>query len=153
VGSIETFLQHGSAVVAEGLFRVVGTPALREGTWFQLPGIRIHVAPECSGIHSSLVLFITSIVAAQLFLKSPIRRLVLVLAILPLALLRNGFRIFTIGELCVQYGPQMLDSYIHRKGGPIFFAASLIPLGLLLLALRERLRTEDRGQRTEVRSQ
>ena len=33
-----------------------------------------------------------------------------------------------IGLLCVHVGPHMIDSYIHRQGGPIFFALSLGPL-------------------------
>ena len=94
------------------------------------------MAPECSGIHSSLVLFITSLLAGYLLLNSPWKRAVLVLAVVPLALLRNGLRIVTIGQLCVHVSPDMINSYIHRKGGPIFFALSLIPFFLLLLFLR-----------------
>ena len=132
---IETGLQHGSALVAHALFWIFGMPVLRDGTAFRLPAIRMQVAPECSGIHSTLVLFITSLVAGQIFLKCNCHRTVLALFVIPLALLRNGLRIFTIGQLCVHYGPKMFDSYIHRKGGPIFFALSLIPLFLLLLWL------------------
>jgi len=83
------------------------------------------------------VLFITSLVAGGLFLRSPWRRAVLTLAVLPLALLRNGFRVFTIGQLCVRIGPQMIHSPIHKQGGPLFFALSLIPFFLLLLWLRK----------------
>ena len=103
---------------------------------FALPGMIIEVAQECSDIRSSLVLFITSLVAAYLFLHSPWRRLVLVAFVIPLGILRNGVRIVVIGLLCVHYGPQMIHSVIHRKGGPFFFALSLIPLFLLLWWLR-----------------
>jgi exosortase C (VPDSG-CTERM-specific) len=125
--SFETFLQHASAEVANGLFLITGTTFIRSGLIFQLPGINIEVAPECSGIHSTLVLLITSVLAASLFLRLPSRRALLVLAVLPLALLRNGVRIWVIGELCIHIGPEMINSYIHRHGGPIFFAASLVP--------------------------
>ncbi|PYK69698.1 MAG: hypothetical protein DME44_13670 [Verrucomicrobia bacterium] len=53
-----------------------------------------------------------------------------------MGLLRNGVRILTISLLCVHIGPQMINSVIHRRGGPFFFAASLIPLFLLLWWLR-----------------
>ena len=68
---------------------------------------------------------------------SPANRIlkVLVLAVFPLALARNGLRIFVIGELCVRISPDMINSAIHRQGGPLFFALSLIPLGVLLYAL------------------
>jgi hypothetical protein len=57
--------------------------------------------------------------------------------VIPLAILRNGLRIFIIGQLCVRVSPGMIDSYVHRHGGPIFFAMSLIPFFLLLVILRK----------------
>jgi exosortase C (VPDSG-CTERM-specific) len=134
---IESFLQQGSALAAAGFFQLVGATFLREGLVFRLPAITLQVAPECSGIHSSLVLFITSSVAGYLFLRSPWKRAVLILAVIPLALLRNGFRVFVIGELCTHVGPEMINSPIHHRGGPLFFALSLIPFFLLLFFLRK----------------
>jgi exosortase/archaeosortase family protein len=81
---------------------------------------------------------ITSLLAGYLFLRRTSLRVILALSIVPLAILRNGFRIFVIGELCVHISPTMIDSFIHRKGGPIFFALSLIPFFLLLVFLRKR---------------
>ncbi len=133
--AIETVLQYGSATVAHGLFVITGTTVFADGLIFQLPGITLKIAPECSGIHSTLALLITSIVAGSFFLRSPGRRAVLALAVFPLALLRNGFRVFVLGELCVHISPDMIDSYIHHHGGPIFFVLSLIPFSLLLLLL------------------
>lgn len=133
---LETASKLASADAANLFFNISGTPVLRDGTVFQLPGMVIEVAQECSGIRSSLVLFITSLLVAHLFLKSPWRRVVLVAFVIPLGVLRNGFRILVIGLLCVHYGPQMIESVIHRRGGPLFFALSLIPLFLLLWWLR-----------------
>lgn len=135
--SIESILQHGSAECAYWLFRIAGTTVYREGLVFHLPSITMEVAPQCSGIRSSLVLFIVSLVGGQMFLTSNWRRLILVLAVLPLALLRNGFRVFTLGELCEKVGPHMIDSWVHHRGGPIFFALSLIPfMGLVWWLMR-----------------
>ena len=147
---VEIFLQYGSALIAEGLFVISGTTFSREDLLFQLPGISIEVAPECSGIHSSLVLFITSLLAGYFFLRSPGKRVALTLAVIPLALLRNGFRIFTIGQLCIHIGPEMINSVIHRKGGPLFFGLSLIPFLLLLYLLQkaERAKSKRRAAST-----
>lgn len=129
-----------SADVSAMFFRMTGTPLLRDGVVFALPGIVLQIAQECSGIHSSWVLFITSLVASHLFLTSPWRRFILVAFVLPLAIVRNSFRILVVGLLCVHVGPHMIDSYIHRQGGPIFFALSLIPLFILLVWLRRQER-------------
>lgn len=138
---IETLLQHGSAVFAGLFFGIAGDPVVRDGLIFRLPDIVIRVAPECSGIHSTMVLVLVSFAGSWLFLRSPWKRAVLVLAVIPLALMRNGFRIFVLGRLCIAFGPQMLDTPIHHHGGPIFFVLSLFPFFLLLLLLRKTERT------------
>jgi len=143
VDFLEIASQNASAEVANLLFIITGTPTLRDGNVFELPGIVIRVAQECSGIRSSLVLVITSLLASYLFLRTPTRRAILVASVIPLGLLRNGFRILVIALLCVHIGPEMINSPIHRRGGPIFFAASLVPLFILLWAL---FRSEQRIQ-------
>ena len=158
-----------SAEAASFFFNLTGTPTLRDGTVFQLPNITIQVGQECSGIRSSWILFITSLLAANLFLKSGWRRAVLVCFVIPLGIARNGLRVAVIGNLCVHIGPQMINSIIHRRGGPLFFVLSLVPLFLLLWWLRRSeatgsqrsasgpegptLRREDGVRRTEERGQ
>jgi exosortase C (VPDSG-CTERM-specific) len=138
--AIETLLQHGSAIAALVFFKLSGMPVFNDSLVFQLPGFSLRIAPECSGIHSTLALFITSIVAGQLFLTARWKRVALAAFVLPLALLRNGFRVFVIGQLCVRIGPHMIDSFIHHSGGPIFFALSLVPFTFLLWLLARRKR-------------
>jgi len=136
VNGIERISVLGSAEAAHVFFEITGTPILRDGVVFQIPGITLRVAQECSGIRSSWVLFITSLVASHLFLKSPWRRFFLVAFVFPLGILRNGFRISVLGLLCVHIGQHMIDSIIHKRGGPVFFGLSLVPLFLLLWWLR-----------------
>ena len=135
--ALEMASKSAATEVANLLFHLSGIPFLRSGAIFQLPNITIEVAQECSGIRSSLVLFMTSILAANLFLKTPWRRFALIAFVIPLGILRNGFRILVIGLLCVNVGPQMIHSLIHRRGGPVFFGLSLIPFLLALLCLRK----------------
>ena len=145
VNWLETASVLASADVAALFFNITGTTLLRDGTVFALPTIVLRVAQECSGIHSSWVLFITSLLASHLFLKSPWRRIILVAFVIPLGIVRNGFRILVIGLLCVHVGPHMIDSVIHHQGGPLFFVMSLIPMFVLLWWLRRQ------DQRVDVR--
>lgn len=135
---LERALVLGSAEAAALFFKLFGTPLMRHGTVFELPGIVLEVGRECSGIRSSWVLFITSALASYLFLRSPYRRLALMAFVVPLGVLRNGFRVLVIGLLCVHVGPHMIDSPIHRRGGPLFFALSLVPLLGVAWWLRHR---------------
>lgn len=147
---LETAYKLASADAAQLFFSLSGTPVSRDGTVFQLPGILFEVAEECSGINSSLALLITSLVASYMLLKSPWRRAVLVAFVIPLGILRNGFRILVIGLLCVHVSPQMIHSIIHTHGGPLFFALSLIPFVFFLGYLRRR---EARTQRSGINAQ
>ena len=136
VFALQEWLKLASAETAAWLFDVTGTPVLQSNAvFFRLPGLVIEVAQECSGIHSTYVLFMTSLIAAYLFLQSPWHRALLVVVVIPLGILRNGFRIFVLGRLCVHYGPWMIHTWIHHHGGPIFFVLSLIPFFLLLYCL------------------
>jgi exosortase C (VPDSG-CTERM-specific) len=154
--ALETASKLASTEAANVFFNVSGTPSLRDGTIFRLPNITIQVAQECSGIRSSWVLLITSLLAANLFLKSPWRRAALVAAVIPLGIIRNGFRVWVIGRLCIRFGPAMIHSIIHRRGGPAFFVLSLIPLFLLLWWLRRGEGAafgSERAQKSEVSGQ
>src|SRR5207253_6084508 len=102
---LETASKLASTEVANWFFSMSGTPFFRDGLRFQLPNILIEVRQECSGIRSSWVLFITSLLAANLFLKSTWHRTILVCFVIPLGIVRNGFRIFVIGMLCVYVSP------------------------------------------------
>ncbi len=136
-------LQHASAAVAYFLLLFLGTPVLKDGQVFQLPGIILEVAPECSGIHSSLVLFIIGLVTGHLFLKGGWNKAALAFAVILIGILRNGVRIVTISLLCVYMDPRMIDSPIHHHGGPLFLGLSLVPLFLLLLWLRRSERSNE----------
>ncbi|MBL9167531.1 MAG: archaeosortase/exosortase family protein [Verrucomicrobiales bacterium] len=140
--AIEIFLQHASAEMASWLFSLSGLPFLRDQLTFTLPGITLKVAQECSGVRSSLVLFMTSLIAAYLFLRNPNHRWSLAVFTVFLGILRNAFRILVIAWLCVEIGPEMIHSVIHKRGGPLFFALSLVPLGLVLWSLIRRERRQ-----------
>ncbi|MBE2212924.1 MAG: archaeosortase/exosortase family protein [Opitutaceae bacterium] len=154
--ALEAFLQRGSAEAADLLFAASGLPYLRDGQIFRLPSITMEIEQECSGIHSSVVLFITSIVAGQMFLPAGWRRWVLTLAVIPLALIRNGFRVLTLGVLCERIGPHMIDHWIHHRGGPVFFALSLVPFFAMLVLLarvgRPGVSTPPRAHTTDGKS-
>ena len=137
LNAIEIFFQHTSAEAASALINLSGLPVIRDGLFFRLPGLSLQVAQECSGIRSSLVLFITSVLAGHMFLRSPWKRVFLALFIIPLAIVRNGLRIWTLAYLSVEVNPNLIDSPLHHRGGPIFFALSLIPFFVLLLILRK----------------
>jgi exosortase C (VPDSG-CTERM-specific) len=136
VDMLESASKLASAEAANLFFVITATPTLRDGNVFQLPNITIEVAQECSGIRSSYVLILTSLIAGNLFLTKTWSRILLVLFVIPLGIIRNGFRVWCIATLCIHFGPQMIHSVIHHRGGPVFFTLALIPLLLFIWWLR-----------------
>lgn len=138
VDFIEIQLQHASAWAVALTFDLTGVTYYRDARSFWIPGFRFEVAQECSGVRSTVVLFITSLVAGKLLLRAAWRRAVLSLAIIPLGIARNTLRICTITLLSAYVDPSIIDSPLHHQGGPLFFAVSLVPLFILLWWLRRQ---------------
>jgi exosortase len=124
--------QHGSAISASLLFSALGIPNTQDGVMLSIPGLNLEVAQECSSLRSSLMLIVTSMVLAQLFLQSFWRKAVVVLAAIPLSIAKNGVRIFTISMLGTRVDPGFLHGNLHRHGGIVFF---LLALGAMVLLL------------------
>lgn len=133
--AIIVFLQHASADVSAVLFALIGMPAYREDLVFALPGLTIQVARECSGIRSSLALFISGLAMAYLLFRKNWTRTVFLLAIIPVAIVKNAIRIVGLSWLAVHIDPSFITgSAVHRSSGiPIFLGSLMVLFGLTWL--------------------
>ena len=138
VEKIIAVLVVGSAYMTRLLFLVLGVPFVQEGPVFRLPGFAIEVAQECSGIRSSLALFITTVLAGHIFLRKFGNKALLALAVLPVALFKNAIRIVTLYLLSYFVDIRIIaGGFLHRSGGFIFFGMGLFVLGSILWLFRE----------------
>jgi exosortase len=128
-------LQNGSAFCAELLFGVAGVPVVRDQLLLSIPGLTIEVAKECSSIRSSLMLLVTTMVLAQLYLRSPIRKAAVIAIAVPLSVAKNGLRIFVLAMLGTRVNPGFLYGRLHHQGGIVFFVVSLLLIFLVLWVL------------------
>ncbi len=129
-------LQLGSAWTTHLLFVVFGVPVAQDGVSLIIPGLTLQVAQECSSIRSSSMLLVTSIVLAQLLLRSPWRKALVITLAAPLSVAKNGLRIFTIAMLGTRVDRGYLTGRLHHQGGIVFFAIALIAVFALLWILR-----------------
>ena len=141
-----TVLQRSSAEVTALLFSVLHVPVYREGFIFSLSKFTIYVAEECSGIRSFLALVITSLVAGHWFLTSGWARTALVVVVVPLAVIKNAFRIVGLTLLANYVDPTYLtDSALHRTGGiPMFLLSLIVLIGVVWLLRRWESRPASR---------
>jgi exosortase len=131
-------LQLASAEAADLVFKVIGVSYLRNDLVFEFSNVSVLVAEQCSGIRSSLSLFILSIITGYLFLKSFSRRVILSLAILPITVVKNAFRIVTVTLLANFVDMRFISNHwIHSSGGIPFFAVALAMFIPLVWVLRK----------------
>ena len=136
IDGLVEWLRQGSALATEVFFRVTRTPVLREGFVFTVPGAAIDIAPECSGIRSALAMLITCLLAGYLFLRTAWARLILLVATVPMLVIKNGIRIVTLTLLATHVDQSFLTGDLHRKGGFVFFLIGLLILWPVLLWLQ-----------------
>jgi exosortase len=135
-------LQIGTSSVIYALFRLAGTPLFRHGFTFELPGVGIVIAEECSAMNSTWALFITGLLVGHFFLRSFPAKACLSLLTIPIAICTNAVRIVTIWFLAAHVNPDFLYGHIHHNGGILF---SLISLFILLFSLSMLRKLENRA--------
>jgi exosortase len=130
-------LQQGSTDLTCLLFKLLGVPYLRQGFVIALSSVTIEVAAECSGIRSSIALFITCLLVAHLYLRTPWKILVFMLLVFPLTIVKNAIRIVTLTLLSIHVSPDFLHGRLHREGGLVFFLIGLLLLFPVFLVLEK----------------
>jgi exosortase len=148
MSAVITFLQHASAVLSYYLFRAIGVAAFRDGMTIALPGLQIEVAPQCSGIRSSISLLILTLAGANLYLRSVLNRVLLVLMLVPLAILKNAIRIVTLSTLALYVDGSFLTGSLHHEGGILFFLLAMVILIPVISVLRRLERGMGRSLQT-----
>ncbi len=129
-------LQKFSSETANILFMISGVPYHHTGFTFHLSDLSVEVAEQCSGIRSSLALFIGSIIAGHMFLKSGWMKAALALIVFPISIVRNGARVVMLALLGNYVDPAILSGNIHKKGGIPLFIISFAFLMILLWVMR-----------------
>jgi exosortase len=130
-----SILKRGSTETVAILFNLTGTAFHRQGYVFTLRDFVIEVADECSGIRSSIALTLTTLLAGHMFLRSTWKKAVLVLAVFPLTIVKNGIRIVTLSLLAMHVDPGFLTGQLHHEGGIVFFLLAMVLLFPLFAAL------------------
>jgi exosortase len=113
---------------------------LRHGVQVSLPGLNFEIAPECSGIRSSLALLLVAIVAGYVYLRSPWARSALIfLTVVPILVLRNAFRIAVISSLGAYVDRAFVDGPFHHQYGGLLFSLLGVTFFALALAMLQRV--------------
>jgi exosortase/archaeosortase family protein len=85
---------------------------------------------------------ITCVLAGHMFLKTTWKKIVLVLAVIPITMFKNGIRIVSLSLLGVYVDRGFLTSSLHTDGGILFFVLALLLMAPILFVLRKSERTK-----------
>jgi len=118
-------LQFLAARLASSLLVLFGVPVLREGNIIQLPTAALEVAQACSGIRSLMSLGALAVIYGYFLDKNNIRRIVLALAAVPIAVTANGVRVMGTGLLGYYWDPDKAEGFFHTFSGWIIFIISI----------------------------
>ena len=129
-------LQGGSVTSAHLLLSAAGVPVSENGTLLTIPGLTVEVARECSSIRSSLMLVVTTMVLAQVLLRSAWRKTLVIALAIPLSVVKNGLRIFVLAMLATRVDRSFLTGKLHHQGGVIYLLIALAVIFLLIWMMR-----------------
>ena len=121
-------IQVASTNGATALMSALGYPLIQQGNVIQVPGAILEVAQACSGFHKLLSLTAFTLLYSYLFTTSQWKRLILILAVLPLALLVNILRISGLIAAAAAGGLPAL----HRAHDTAEYCAIALAFGLLI---------------------
>ena len=117
--------------IACALLQGVGIGAERVGTVVVSSaggGFQFNVADPCSGLRSLVTMTALAAPYAYFTLRSNVKRLVLFALSVPLAMLANSLRIFTLGVVAEWIGMKLAMQLYHDLSGYILFALSILLL-------------------------
>ena len=124
------------------MLNAVGIESMRQGSYIHTPHAIVLVGDPCSGLRSFLAFLCLGIVFAYRSQLSLGKKLILVLAGLPLALFSNVIRVFVMGLLAEIYGMELIATKIVHDGGGILTFIIALTCFVLLRQKLEGLRAE-----------
>jgi len=128
VTTLTSSLQTVAARTAETTLFAAGIPVYRDGNVLELPTSTLQIVEACSGLRSVVSLASVGVLIAWGTPGPMLRRLTLIAATLPIAVVANGFRVAASGAAAEAWGPMMLKDPWHSLAGWLTFLASLAAL-------------------------
>jgi exosortase len=124
-------LQLFAAQVSSEVMEACAVPVFREGNVMHLAAVSLDVEEACSGIRSLLSLTALCVVYVYLMHSSWIPRIILMVAVIPIAIIANVFRVSVTGLLAHYVSVDTAMSVFHTVGGlSVFLIAAALLLGI-----------------------
>ena len=127
--SITLPMRYMISVLTEIILKFFHYPISREGLLLSIGGHQLYMGEPCSGFRSLVTMLALGLLYVYLIKSSMGKKLILVAAIIPLALLGNLIRVITLCLVTFYFGAAVAQGFFHYFSGAVIFVIML--LGLL----------------------
>lgn len=104
----------------------MGVVVWQEGNIIQFPETVLEVADACSGMRSLMSLLALSVAYAFFLQFTVLKRFVLVLLAVPIAVFTNMLRVIGTGFLAQYYGAAVAEGFFHEFAGLAVFGLAMV---------------------------
>ena len=108
--------------------QMMGVIVMREGNIIMLPTTTLEVADACSGIRSLMSLLALAAAYAFMIQTSNLKRAILIVSAVPIAIFTNGLRVIVTGILAQWWGAKAAEGFFHEFAGLAVFALAMVIL-------------------------
>jgi exosortase len=113
IAAVTPTIQDFVAGFTAGALSFLHIPVERRGLLLHLPNATLSIDEGCNGLRFLLALLVIMTGVAQIFLATPGRRLLLVIAAVPAAVLANAVRVTEIAGAAYLLGPHAASGWLH----------------------------------------
>lgn len=125
------FLKSISTTLGGAIISLLNIPVYVSGNIIDLGVTQLQVVDACNGLRYLFPLIALGVLYAYFFEQAAWKRIVCIIATLPIALLLNAFRIGLTGILASRFGPSVAEGFFHDFTGWVLFMVSFVLLYLL----------------------
>ena len=106
--------------------KLMGIAVIGEGNIIMFPQTVLEVADACSGLRSLMSLLALAVAFAVFTHTSNIKRTIIVISAVPIAIATNMLRVIVTGVLARYYGAAAAEGFFHEFAGMAVFALAML---------------------------
>ena len=140
IGNLTVRLKLFAAQCATVILNHIGFPSMRDGSIIKMPNSFIAVEAPCSGLRSLISLLTLGLLFAFAMKVSYVKKGLLLLSAIPIALAANIVRILMLATVNDLYGEKIAMGFFHDFSGYFMFAFAFTGLWMVGRALEGKNR-------------
>ncbi len=121
-------LKMFAAKIAAITLNNMGIPSIQEGSIIMMKKAHVVVDDVCSGLRSLITLTALGSIFAYWMKGSMIRRVILFLSTIPIAVITNVCRVVLLASISEIWGAQYAEGFVHDATGILIFVIAFILL-------------------------